>query len=380
MKKQIIENMKKHNQNLSKYACPDEKAIRLSETKNDFRTSFYRDIDKIIYSLSYIRYADKTQVFSNVKNDMISKRMTHVQLVSKIARTIGRALSLNEDLIEASCLGHDLGHTPLGHVGEKILNDISLKHKEGYFNHNVQSVRTLMTLENSGQGNNLSIQVLDAILCHNGEIIKGIYKPHPKTTKQFLNEYNKSYHNNNILKTIRPMTLEGCVVRISDVIAYIGKDIDDAIRLGIITQKDIPKNITNILGNTNSQIINTIVTDIIENSLSKNYIKISENILKAMNNLMNFNYKNIYNKANTTQEIKKYKNIFNKLFNLYYKQITENQTQEHIFTLFLNNMNKTYQQETTSRKVIDYIAGMTDDFLISEYNYYFKQKDINKNS
>lgn len=176
------------------------------------------------------------------------------------------------------------------------------------------------------------------------------------------------------------MTLEGCVVRISDVIAYIGKDIDDAIRLGIITQKDIPKNITNILGNTNSQIINTIVTDIIENSLSKNYIKISENILKAMNNLMNFNYKNIYNKANTTQEIKKYKNIFNKLFNLYYKQITENQTQEHIFTLFLNNMNKTYQQETTSRKVIDYIAGMTDDFLISEYNYYFKQKDINKNS
>ena len=127
MNNEIIENMKKHNKHLSKYACSDEKAIRLNDSDFDIRTPFFRDSDKIIYSLAYIRYLDKTQVFSNSENDMISKRMTHVQLVSKIARTIGRALNLNEDLIEAASLGHDLGHTPFGHAGEKILNEISLK-------------------------------------------------------------------------------------------------------------------------------------------------------------------------------------------------------------------------------------------------------------
>ena len=162
----IIENMKIHNQNLSKYASKDEDAVRLQPNKDDFRTSYFRDIDRIIYSLSYTRYIDKTQVFSFENNDMISKRMTHIQLVSKIARTIGRGLSLNEDLIEAASLGHDLGHVPFGHEGEKILNKLSQKYNEGYFHHNVQSVRTLMNIENEGKGNNVTLQVLDAILCH----------------------------------------------------------------------------------------------------------------------------------------------------------------------------------------------------------------------
>ena len=126
-------------------------------------------------------YADKTQVFTNVSNDMISKRISHVQMVSKIARTIGRALRLNEDLIEAASLGHDLGHVPFGHEGERILNEISLKHNEGFFAHNVHGVRTLMEIENHGQGNNITLQVLDAILCHNGELLQNVYYPQPKT-------------------------------------------------------------------------------------------------------------------------------------------------------------------------------------------------------
>ena len=142
MKNTIYENMRKHNKDLSKYACKDEDAIRFNEEKyNDMRTPFFHDADRIIYSLSYLRYMDKTQVFTTKANDHIQKRMIHVQYVSKIARTIGRALNLNEDLIEAAALGHDLGHTPFGHVGERILNKISLENNEGYFLHNLQSAR-----------------------------------------------------------------------------------------------------------------------------------------------------------------------------------------------------------------------------------------------
>ena len=374
MNNKIISNMQNHNTNLSKYACKDSIAYRFKKSDNDFRTPFFRDIDKILYSLSYIRYIDKTQVFSNAENDMISKRMTHVQMVSKIARTIGRALSLNEDLIEAASLGHDLGHVPFGHVGEAILNKISIKYGEGYFAHNVQSVRTLMNIENRGYGNNITVQVLDAIFCHNGELVQGMYSPMEKSYEEFVKEYNESYSNKEILKKVKPMTLEGCVVRISDIIAYIGKDIDDAIRLGKINEKDIPNNIINTLGKTNSDIVNTIVVDIINNSFNKNYIKLSENIFNALNELLEFNYKNIYDKANTKEQKDKYELMFNSLFDLYFNQINNNSLNEDIFTIYLNEMNDDYINNTSSaRKVIDYIAGMTDDFFVNQYKKYFEK-------
>ena len=234
MKKQdlIIKKMKRKN--LSKYACEDSKAITLINEENDIRPRFFRDADRIIYSLSYTRYIDKTQVFTFTENDNVSKRIIHVQFVSKIARTIGRALGLNEDLIEAAALGHDLGHPPFGHCGEKALNKLSLENNEGVFAHNVQSVRTLMSLENNGNGRNISIQVLDAILCHNGELLEEKYSPISRTKEQFLEDYNNCYTSLEESKKLKPMTLEGCVVRISDVIAYIGRDVEDAIRVGII--------------------------------------------------------------------------------------------------------------------------------------------------
>lgn len=372
MNKVVISNMRKHNDGLSKYACSDESAVRLNECAEDIRTPFFRDIDRILYSLSYVRYIDKTQVFSNSDNDMISKRMTHVQMVSKIARTIGRALGLNEDLIEAASLGHDLGHVPFGHVGESILNEISLKYGEGYFNHNVQSVRTLMVIENYGLGSNISVQVLDAILCHNGEMIQGRYSPVKKNIDDFLCEYNESYNDKSILKKIRPMTLEGCVVRISDVVGYIGKDIDDAIRLGKISKEDVPSDITDVLGVTNSEIVNTIVLNIIANSFDKNYIAMSDKVYKALNELISFNYKNIYYKANTKEQISFYEKMFNSLFDLYYSHLENKSFEEDIYTLFLDSMNSHYNEnESNARKVIDFIAGMTDDFFISQYKKYF---------
>lgn len=366
----IINNMKKHNLNLSKYACFDEDAIRLNKEDKDIRTDFYRDTDRILYSLSYIRYIDKTQVYSNTENDMISKRILHVQLVSKIARTIGRALNLNEDLIEASSLGHDLGHVPFGHVGEHILNDISLKNNEGYFYHNIQSVRTLMYIENGGMGSNITLQVLDSIMCHNGERLCDIYKPTTKDKDKFIKEYNNSYKDINICKNLIPMTLEGCVLKISDIIAYIGKDIDDAIRLNKIKKSDIPKEITDILGNSNRSIINTVILDIINNSINKNYIKLSSNIFNALNKLLKFNYENIYLKANSEEQINKYKDMFEALFNVYKTHLKNNKTDEDIYTLFINDMSSSYKKNTENRIIIDYIAGMTDDFFISQYNKY----------
>jgi len=374
LKNKINENMKKHELNLSPFASHDSDAIRFNKQKKDFRTEYFRDIDKIIYSLSYIRYIDKTQVFSNNNNDMISKRISHVQMVSKIARTIGRALNLNEDLIEAASLGHDLGHVPFGHTGEKILNEISLRYNEGYFSHNVQSVRILMNIENRGLGNNMTLQVLDAILCHNGEMLQNIYYPEEKSKDKFLLVYEESYKNKEILKKIKPMTLEGCVVRISDVVAYIGKDIEDAIRLGIIKENDIPKSISDILGNTNSEIVNTIVKDIISNSLNKKYIKLSKKVFNALKDLISFNYKNIYDKANSEDDLSNFQNMFNKLFDLYYEQLCKNKKEEDIFRIYLNEMDDLYLKNTSkARIVIDYIAGMTDDFFNYQYNKYFKK-------
>lgn len=366
---EVIDNMNKNDAYISEYATKNKESIRLEPVEEDIRTSFFRDIDRIIYSLSYTRYIDKTQVFSNIQNDNISKRMTHVQMVSKIARTIGRGLNLNEDLIEAIALGHDLGHVPFGHVGESILNDISKKYSNRMFNHNVQSARTLMYVENSGKGSNISIQVLDGILCHNGEFVSQEYYPIKKTKESFLAEYNKCYYDTEVLKKLRPMTLEGCVVRISDVIGYIGRDIEDAIRIGVFDISEVPKYITDVLGSNNKEMINTIILDILKNSVNKPYIKISDDVYNAICDLKAFNYQHIYDKANSPEDIKYYKLMFNSLFVKYLSDIDANNTDEDIYKVFLNNMDNNYLVNTTKEeKVIDFIAGMTDEYIKSQFS------------
>ena len=354
---------------LSKYACLDKHALRLHDYKGDIRPNYFRDIDRIIHSLSYTRYMDKTQVFTSQKHDHISKRMVHVQLVSKIARTIGRALGLNEDLIEAIALGHDIGHVPYGHLGERILNFISKEHNEGVFMHNVQSVRTFMNLENKGLGSNLTVQVLDGILCHNGESFLQKYEYVEKTEKDFLKDYKACYKDKENNANILPMTLEACVVRVSDGIAYLGRDLEDASVLGLVSKKDLPKNITSVLGFENKDIINTIICDIIGKSFGKNYIAISDDVYNAMNELKTFNYQYIYNKANTSDDIKKIEKMFRKVFdvNLYY---LENKIEESdIYTLHLSHMSKKYRHNNTNeRMVLDYIAGMTDEFFKLQYD------------
>jgi len=359
------ENMLSREMLLSKYACKSEDGILLKEDREDIRSVFFRDIDRIIHSLGYTRYIDKTQVFSFTKNDHITHRVLHVQLVSKIARTIGRSLNLNEDLIEAIALGHDIGHSPFGHKGEKYLNDICIKENIGHFCHNAQSVRVLKNLE----GLNISIQTLDGILAHNGEILINKYKYNKeKKQEDFEIDLHNALHKEDYSKKIVPMTLEAAVVRLSDIIAYIGRDIEDAIKIGIIKREDLPESITSVLGDNNSKIVDTLIKDIIENSFDKPYLTFSSEVFNGLMELKEWNYKNIY----ASEEANKYQDIVEKLFHeLYYcylnkidklkneEEFSESEKNLYDFIKQNNNIN-------VKRAVIDYIAGQTDQYFINE--------------
>ncbi len=369
---EVRQIMLKYEENLSPYAALDKDAKRLSPLTLDIRSNYSRDGDRILNSLAYTRYMNKTQVFTNYHNDHISTRLIHVGLVNKIARTIGKALSLNEELIEAISLGHDVGHVPYGHTGEAILNDISLKYDQTYFHHNVQSVREFMTLENK----NLTVQVLDGILAHNGEILSNIYQYKPKTPEEFLEEYHSCYHDKDASKKILPMTLEGCVVKISDIIGYIGRDLEDALRIGVIKRTDIPSNIATTLGNTNSQIVNTLILDIITHSRGQDHLELSNPVFQALQELINFNYKYIYIPAHSKEQIETYTIMFNELF-LYYRDNLTN-PKCSIYHSFLKYKNSDYLNTTNdNRKVIDFIAGMTDRYIETEYQKYLQLKDRN---
>ena len=370
-----FEKNSKREESLSDYACKTSKAIRIAEEHKDdepnIRPAFFRDADRILHSMAYTRYMDKTQVFAMESNDLITHRGLHVQFVAKIARTIGRMLALNEDLIEAMGLGHDLGHVPFGHFGERVLNGICEENNLGLFLHNAQSVRVLQTLENNGEGLNMTVQVLDGILCHNGEMLEKRYYPdYEKTVDQFMDEFQKCWTIKGFDKTIRAMTLEGCVVRISDIIAYIGRDIEDAIVLGYLKREDIPEEITQVLGNTNSKIIDKLVLDLVENSYGKPYLEFSDEVFVALKKLMDFNYENIYHnprKAGTEERSKK---LFKMLYEKYVGDL-ENK-RGYIYNEYYLKMCDSYTKENSYGKiVVDFIAGMTDNFFVDQFEHYF---------
>lgn len=363
--KEARDNFLKKEKDLSPYATKSKEAVRLKEEQEDLRSPFFHDIDRIIYDLSYTRYLDKTQVFTKSGNDHISKRMTHVQLVSKIARTIGRALNLNEDLIEAIGLGHDIGHTPLGHRGEKMIAAICKEELGTTFAHNIEGVRYYMDIAKNGEGLNLTLQVLDGIMMHNGEILSRKYEPIKKTKEEFLREYEESYFDLEKSKTYHPMTLEGCVVRISDIIGYIGRDIEDAILIGKLKRDKIPLSITSVLGNNNRDIVNTLILDIIKNSMGKPYIQMSHDVYQALLALKNFNYEAIYKNSLTEEEYNTYYSGMKKLFHHYLKDVEEKNRKSEIYTLFLKDQSKKYMEDTLDkRKVIDFLCGMTDEFFL----------------
>ncbi len=332
----------------------------------DYRQPFSIDGDRILHSLAYARYIDKTQVFSLVKNDHITHRSLHVQLVSKIARTIGRFLRLNEDLIEAISLGHDIGHPPFGHEGEKYLSELCQKYGAGLFFHNVQSVRFLDKVERKGKGWNLCLQTLDGILCHDGEIHDRKLMPLKKNSFDDLDN-DMAKKTANCACSFIPMTLEACVVRFSDTIGYIGRDMEDAIRLGLIKRSDIPEKCAKVLGKTNGTIVHSLVTDVINTSYDKNYIAFSHEISNALKSLKKFNYERIYLNPKIKKHSQAVKKLFTILFGQYMEDLEKENRKSVIFTYFLSDMAESYRFSHKKAEIVrDFIAGMTDNYFLRQ--------------
>jgi len=360
---------RQENEILSSLAKRNSDGVRRTPEERvefGYRQAFSVDVDRILHSLAYARYIDKTQVFYLVKNDHITHRVLHVQLVSKIARTIGRFLGLNEDLIEAIALGHDIGHTPFGHDGEHFLSEICKSHGIGSFHHNLQSVHFLEKVERKGEGWNLCLQTLDGILCHDGEIHNEKLMPVEDKTFAILDkEINaKKYKSKTALV---PMTLEGCLVRIADTVSYIGRDIEDAIRLKLIHRSDLPRESIRLLGNTNGTIVFNLVTDIIYTSRGKPYIAFSPEVSHALKQLKSFNLEHIYMNSRIKKHSRHIKELFKLLFETYIEDMNSQRQSSVIFKQFLKNMNQTYIQSLQPAEIVrDFISGMTDQYFLSQ--------------
>lgn len=345
---------------------------RQSEKRSGYRQDFALDADRILHSKSYSRYIDKTQVFSLIENDHISHRVLHVQLVARISRTIGRFLGLNEDLIEAIALGHDIGHPPFGHEGERILSRICQKHGLPSFQHNIQSVQFLDRFERKGTGWNLSLQVLDGILCHDGEVNVTRLRPNRRKTFAIFDQEVLEKSRDPQLP-LYPMTLEGCVVRLADTIAYIGRDLEDAIELGLLSREDIPTSCAKILGTTNGTIVYTLVTDLIDTSThvrmaavreeKDDFVGFSAPVADQLHRLKEFNYEAIYTNARFKPDYDKIHRCYEQLFDFFLQQLTHSdQNREEGF---LRSMSQQYRQTQCDVAVVrDYLSGMTDKFFL----------------
>ncbi len=310
-------------------------AAKSAETKGrdrfadpcDIRTEYQRDRDRIIHCKAFRRLKHKTQVFLAPAGDHYRTRLTHTLEVAQIARTVAKALRLNQDLTEAIALGHDLGHTPFGHAGEDALHSIC---SEG-FSHYEQSVRVVEVLEKKGQGLNLTWEVRDGILNH-------------RTAG-------------------KPSTLEGKVVRLSDKIAYINHDIDDAIRGGILTEDSLPRSCTDVLGHSVKERLNCLIHDIIEHSLDQPDIRMSEHIEQAMKNLRKFMFANVYTNSKSKSEDGRAKELLKQLF-IYYMNHLDELPEEY-------RMLREMRGDSDERVVCDYIAGMSDGYAIDTYERLF---------
>jgi len=335
-------------------------------TAADYRQPFSLDVDRIINSRAYSRYIDKTQVFSFIKNDHLTHRVLHVQLVSKCARTMGRFLGLNEDLIEAICLGHDIGHTPFGHDGEQYLSEICLSHSIGAFEHNVQSVQLLDKIERKGRGLNLCLETLDGILCHDGPEFGVLLRPdRTKTFASLDMELFETKHDR--LKILVPMTLEGCVTRLGDVISYIARDFEDAIRIGIVKREELPDKVRKILGTSNGTIVYNLVTDVIENSFRQPFVGFSDEASEALIELKAFNMNHIYKNPEIKKHLGNVRNLFHILFDRYIEDLKKGNTSSVIFTNFLEDMADDYITSHKPPEIVrDFISGMTDHYFISQ--------------
>ena len=371
----------RENNSLPQVAFLEDDVIRRDNSKdkaNIIRTAFIRDIDKIIHCPYYNRYADKTQVFSFYKNDDITRRGLHVQLVSRIARTIGKALGLNLDLIEAIALGHDIGHTPFGHAGEEILDELLFSHTGRHFSHNIHSVRVLDKIFPY----NISLQTLNGIAAHDGEMELCEYHTKPLYNfDDFDNQIEECYLDKKNVRKLSPATLEAAVMRISDIIAYLGKDRQDAEKADVL-KTDAYEDCA--IGTYNAEIINNLIVNIVENSYGKPYIKMDTEHFEALKKAKADNYELIYKSDIVKAEMQ---SIVKPMMSALYEKLLEDLKSDNksspIFTHHINYINKAhykrempYEQTEPNQIVVDYIASMTDDYFIDLYAFLFPESDL----
>lgn len=381
LSKKLQERIKNDRENgvRNPYRTEDEAAVRRRpgwDRNKLLRPAYVRDCEKIMHTPYYNRYADKTQVFSFYKNDDITRRALHVQLVSRIARNIGSLLGLNGDLIEAISLGHDIGHTPFGHAGERYLSECLQEHTGRFFNHNVHSVRVLDDILNR----NISLQTLDGILCHNGEFAMKEYRPVPIADfKQFDAKYEACYVDEEAIGRLVPYTMEACVVRVCDMIAYLGKDRQDAKRANLILDDSIFEE--QAFGKSNPEIINNLIVNIVENSYGKDCIVMDDEYYKAIKATKRENYEKIY--FNEAVD-KTYKEQIRPMFHLMYDKLLldmkagdENSVIYKHHIEFVKENSAAYGCEayldttTAEQMVVDYMASMTDDYFLDLFAYLF---------
>lgn len=363
------------------YRTSDEDALRREERPADrssiWRPAFVRDVEKILHMPAYNRYAGKTQVFSFRSNDDLSRRGLHVQLVARIARDIGYALGLNCDLIEAIGLGHDLGHTPFGHAGERCLNDVFHERTGRWFFHNVHSVRVLDKL----YGRNISLQTLDGALCHNGEYEQRVFELSGLSS---FGEFDRVVDEcvsggGAVIGHLRPMTLEGCVVRISDIIAYVGRDRQDAIEAGLLTGDAFEDGLG---GAYNSWILTHASADIIEHSYGKDRIEMSEELFAEIRRAKAENYAKIYRSSGIEGERAE---VLARAFELMYERCLDDlHKRDESSFIFRHHITRIEEQlahygrtydwrSDPEQTVVDYIASMTDGYFAELASKFFPQ-------
>lgn len=360
----------------SPLATRNSQSLRRKLNKEEeplIRPPFFRDADRIIHSKAYSRYIDKTQVFFLVDNDHITHRVLHVQLVSKIARAIGRVLRLNEDLIEAISLGHDLGHVPYGHPGESILSELCEEHGIGRFLHNVQSVHFLDTIEDR----DLSLQVLDGILCHNGEMHNKSLGPTGNAdwgTFESKMEDIKTKGGGDVF----PLTMEGCVVRFADTIAYLGRDLKDALEVNLISEDmpGFPENCRELFGyqvgdDINWIILDTLVKDLINNSFDKDVLSFSDDVSECIRDCKEYNMEHIYGNPLLVREKKKIGNMYELIFENFLMDLMDENRGSLIYSDMLNLkwISPIYREKAAPAEVVrDFISGMTDRYFEYVFN------------
>jgi len=351
---------------LSPFATRSKDARRRRPETEGPRSPFALDRDRIFYSGAFRRYSGKTQViyFASQLDEMLTSRSIHTLSVSQVARTIGKFLGLNLELVEAIALSHDLGHSPFGHDGEKFLSVLCQEHGIGQYHHHLQSLHIVDHIAKKGQGLNLTIQVRDGILSHDGEVHNRRLRPIPDKSEQDLQQYMAARREGQQADMF-PMTLEGCVMRISDTIAYIGQDIEDAIRIGLIKREEIPADLRRTLGSTNGEIIDTLVKDVVYESFDKPYVSFSREISDRLLRLKKFNYDRIYLSKKIKRDHEKIQRGFRIMFEKFLEDLKKGRRKSPIYVHFLNSKVEQYLQATSDEeKVRDFIAGMTDRYFV----------------